>query len=144
MSCRGLNCLVQEANLPAIMKCFQLLVEHENAVRKATEERKRRSDYKPILEQDGLIWQHYSYQGTKREKTREESLAEVRDYKRQQMSYCGKKVKRTPTQVLQDIVEGHMEEIMIAGGIGCFVKGIFEIPQKATQSLPSDSVTECK
>ena len=84
---------VQEAKLPAILKCFQLLVEHENVVRKAIEERKRCFDYKPILEQDGLIWQHSSYQGTKREKTREESLAEVRDYKRQQMSYCGKKVK---------------------------------------------------
>ena len=44
------------------------------------------------------------------------------------MSYRGKKAKQTPTQVLHDIIEGHMEEIMIAGGIGCFVKGIFEIP----------------
>ena len=128
MSCRGLNCLVQEAKCPAILKCFQLLVEHENAVRKATKEWKRHSDYKPILEQDGLICHRFSYQGTKREKTREESLAEVRDYKRQQMSYCGKKVKRTPAQVLQDIIEGHMEEIKIARRIGCFVKGIFEIP----------------
>jgi len=48
------------------------------------------------------------------------------------MSYCGKKVKQTPTHVLQDITEGHMEEIKIPRGIGCFVKGIFEIPQKAT------------
>lgn len=123
---------------------YQLLAEHENAVRKATEERKRRPDYKPILEQDGLIWQRSSYQGTKREKTREELLAEERDYKRRRMSYRGKKVKRTPTRVLHDIIEGHMEEIKLAGGIGCFVKGIFEIPQSATQSLPSDSVTESR
>lgn len=121
---------------------YQLLAEHENAVRKATEERKRRPDYKPILEQDGLIWQRSSYQGTKREKTKEELLAEERDYKRRRMSYRGKKVKRTPTRVLHDIIEGHMEEIKLAGGIGCFVKGTFEIPQDATQPLPSDSVTE--
>lgn len=121
---------------------YQLLAEHENAVRKATEERKRRSDYKPILEQDGLIWQRSSYQGSRKEKTREELLAEERDYKRRRMSYRGKKVKRTPTRVLHDIIEGHMEEIKIAGGIGCFVKGTFEIPQNATQSLPSDNLTE--
>lgn len=121
---------------------YQLIAEHETAVRKATEERKRRSDYKPILEQDGLIWQRSSYQGTKKEKTREELLAEERDYKRRRMSYRGKKVKRTPTRVLHDIIEGHMEEIKLAGGIGCFVKGTFEIPQNATQSLPSDNVTE--
>ena len=41
---------------------FDRIAEHENAVRKATEERKRSSDYKPILEQDGLIWQRSSYQ----------------------------------------------------------------------------------
>ncbi|CAH2055134.1 unnamed protein product [Thlaspi arvense] len=32
-------------------------------------------------------------------KTREELLAEERDYKRRRMSYRGKKVKRTPRQV---------------------------------------------
>ena len=41
---------------------FDRIAEHETAVRKATEERKRRSDYKPILEQDGLIWHRSSYQ----------------------------------------------------------------------------------
>jgi hypothetical protein len=34
-----------------------------------------------------------------RSKTREELLAEERDYKRRRMSYRGKKMKRNPTEV---------------------------------------------
>jgi hypothetical protein len=49
-------------------------------------------------------------------------MAEERDYKRRRMSYRGKKLKRTPTQVLHDIIENHMAEIADAGGIGCFSK----------------------
>ena len=41
---------------------FDRTVENENAVRNATEERKRSSNCKPILDQDGLIWQRSSYQ----------------------------------------------------------------------------------
>lgn len=36
-------------------------------------------------------------------KSREELLAEERDYKRRRMSYRGKKMKRTTTQVRRDL-----------------------------------------
>lgn len=39
------------------------------------------------------------WQDTNRKKTKEEILAEERDYKRRRMSYRAKKVKRTPMQV---------------------------------------------
>jgi hypothetical protein len=58
-------------------------------------------------------------------------MAEERDYKRRRMSYRGKKLKRTPTQVLHDIIENHMAEIADAGGIGCFSK------QPSSAPLPS-------
>ncbi|GLJ28999.1 hypothetical protein SUGI_0572360 [Cryptomeria japonica] len=119
---------------------FQLLAEHDNAVKKAVAEREKRLDYKPILEHDGLVWQRSSYQNSNKHKTMEELLAERRDYRRRRMSYRGKKVKRTPSQVLHDIIEGHMEEIELAGGIGCFVKGASETQQIATESIPSDGV----
>ncbi|KAG2273127.1 hypothetical protein Bca52824_067682 [Brassica carinata] len=48
-------------------------------------------------------------------KTREEPLAEERDYKRRRMSYRGKKVKRTPRQVLSDMIEECTEEVKLAG-----------------------------
>ena len=38
-------------------------------------------------------------QDSNRNKTKEEILAEERDYKRRRMSYRAKKVKRTPLQV---------------------------------------------
>lgn len=40
-------------------------------------------------------------QDTSVTKSREELLAEERDYKRRRMSYRGKKIKRTTTQVIQ-------------------------------------------
>ncbi|KAK1258292.1 hypothetical protein QJS04_geneDACA017252 [Acorus gramineus] len=90
---------------------------------KANEERGKRSNYRAILEHDGLVWQQPRNQGPNTFKTREEQLAAERDYKRRRMSYRGKKVKRTQIDVLRDIIEEHMEEIKQAGGIGCFVKG---------------------
>lgn len=46
--------------------------------------------------------------------------------------------------MLHDRIEVHKEEIKIAKGIGCFVKSMFEIPHKAKQTLPLDSVPEHK
>ncbi|PKA59653.1 hypothetical protein AXF42_Ash020254 [Apostasia shenzhenica] len=89
---------------------------------RASEERAKRPNYRPILEHDGLLWQRPNNQEFDKTKTREELLAEERDYKRRRMSYRGKKVKRSPLQVLHDIIEEHMEEIKQAGGIGCNVK----------------------
>ncbi|KAH9303896.1 hypothetical protein KI387_008300, partial [Taxus chinensis] len=131
---------IKELRQPRRLSKFQRLAEHDNAIKKAAEERQRRLDYKPILEHDGLVWQRSSNQNSNKHKSREELLAEERDYKRRRMSYRGKKVKRTPSQVLHDIIEGHMEEIELAGGIGCFVKGVFETSQIGTESIPSDGV----
>ncbi|XP_057962841.1 U11/U12 small nuclear ribonucleoprotein 48 kDa protein [Malania oleifera] len=102
---------------------YQRIAEHEYFSKRADEERQGRSNYRPILEHDGLLWQRPQSQGTSIIKTREELLAEERDYKRRRMSYRGKKMKRTTTQVMRDIIEEYMEEIKQAGGIGCFVKG---------------------
>lgn len=43
-------------------------------------------------------------QGTGKTKTREELLAEERDYKRRRMSYRGKKAKRSTLQVGKQLV----------------------------------------
>eukprot|EP00268_Persea_americana_P048243 TRINITY_DN5079_c0_g1_i2.p1 TRINITY_DN5079_c0_g1~~TRINITY_DN5079_c0_g1_i2.p1 ORF type:complete len:867 (-),score=147.49 TRINITY_DN5079_c0_g1_i2:110-2398(-) len=102
---------------------FQRVNEHSSLSIKAIEERGKRPDYRPILEQDGLLWKRAYNPDSSKNKTREELLAEERDYKRRRMSYRGKKVKRSTTQVMRDIIEEHMEEIKQAGGIGCFVKG---------------------
>ncbi|KAL2652873.1 hypothetical protein R1flu_021001 [Riccia fluitans] len=110
---------------------FQLLQEYEAAVRLALEERPKRPNYRPILESDGLIWHRSQLEEKNKNKTREEILAEERDYKRRRMSYRGKKLKRTPTQVVRDIIEGHMEEIVAAGGIGSAVKQSLEASSTA-------------
>lgn len=102
---------------------YQIMAEHAYISKKAEEERQKRSDYRPVLEHDGLAWPRSHMQETNRTKTREELLAEERDYKRRRMSYRGKKMKRTTTQVMRDVIEKYMEEIKQAGGIGCFVKG---------------------
>ncbi|KAJ4969361.1 hypothetical protein NE237_016062 [Protea cynaroides] len=117
---------------------YQLIAEHSNLSMRADEERQKRPNYCPIIEHDGLYWQHSGNQESGKIKTREELLAEERDYKRRRMSYRGKKVKRTKTQVIRDIIEEHMEAIKQAGGIGCFVKGPSDIGM-----LPSGSVSAC-
>jgi U11/U12 small nuclear ribonucleoprotein SNRNP48 len=91
---------------------------------KADEERNRRCSYRPIIDHDGRPRQRSLNQDMDKMKTREELLAEERDYKRRRMSYRGKKVKRTPRQVLHDMIEEYTEEIKLAGGIGCFEKGM--------------------
>ncbi|CAN6969048.1 unnamed protein product [Brassica oleracea var. botrytis] len=103
---------------------YQRVAEHGVMTAKADEERKRRPNYRPIIDHDGLPRQRSSNQDMDKRKTREELLAEERDYKRRRMSYRGKKVKRTPRQVLRDMIEGFTEEVKLAGGIGCFEKGM--------------------
>ncbi|CAK9191051.1 unnamed protein product [Sphagnum troendelagicum] len=99
----------------------QLIQEHEVLVKRAADERAKRPNFHAVSEHDGLTWQR-SQQQENKSKTKEELMAEERDYKRRRMSYRGKKLKRTPTQVLHDIIENHMAEIADAGGIGCFSK----------------------
>lgn len=108
------------------LSTYQRNVEHAHVSQKADEERKNRSDYRPIIEHDGLLWQRSRNQDTNKVKTREELLAEERDYKRRRMSYRGKKSKRNTIEVMRDIIEEYMEEIKSSGGIGCIGKGIEE------------------
>lgn len=109
---------------PRRLPAYERVNEHACWSTIAEEERKKRPNYRPLLEHDGLPSQLPNDQGTSgRAKTREELLAEERDYKRRRMSYRGKKLKRTTKQVLRDIIEEHMEAIREAGGIGCSVKG---------------------
>lgn len=105
---------------------YQLMAEHACLTARADEERKNNPNYKPILEHDGLLWQRSRNQDSSKTRTREELLAEERDYKRRRMSYRGKKLKQTTTEVMRDIIEEYMEEIKQAGGIGCSVKGAEE------------------
>ncbi|KAL9259967.1 U11/U12 small nuclear ribonucleoprotein 48 kDa protein-like protein [Drosera capensis] len=109
---------------PRRLPAYERVNEHACWSTIAEEERKNRPNYRPLLEHDGLPSQLPNDQGTSgRAKTREELLAEERDYKRRRMSYRGKKLKRTTKEVLRDIIEEHMEAIREAGGIGCSVKG---------------------
>ncbi|KAF5749202.1 U11/U12 small nuclear ribonucleoprotein 48 kDa protein isoform X1 [Tripterygium wilfordii] len=101
---------------------YQRMAEHAYVSSKADEERKKRSDYRPIIDHDGLPRQRSSNQDSNKFKTKEELLAEERDYKRRRMSYRGKKVKRTTLQVMRDIIEEYMEGIQEAGGIGYYEK----------------------
>ncbi|CAA7041108.1 unnamed protein product [Microthlaspi erraticum] len=101
---------------------YQRVAELGAMTAKADEERKRRPGYRAIIDHDGLPRQPSSNEEMNKLKTKEELLAEERDYKRRRMSYRGKKVKRTPREVLRDIIEEYTEEIKLAGGIGCFEK----------------------
>ncbi|TVU13782.1 hypothetical protein EJB05_37208 [Eragrostis curvula] len=69
-----------------------------------------------------------------RAKTKEDLLAEERDYKRRRQSYRGKKTKRNTTEILRDIIDEHMEEIKLAGGIGCLVGAPDDIVQNMLKS----------
>ncbi|PHU00647.1 hypothetical protein BC332_30434 [Capsicum chinense] len=121
-------------SLPSL-PAYQRSMEHTYISNKADEERQKRAYYKPLLEHDGLLWQRSrNNQDTNRTKTREELLAEERDYKRRRMSYRGKKLKRSTTQVMRDIIEECMEEIRQADPINCPTKGAEEtnFPESAT------------
>lgn len=96
---------------------YQRIVEHEHISRRANDERKERSDYRPVIEHDGLLFQQTQNQDSNRIKTREELLAEERDYKRRRMSYRGKKMKRSTTQVMRDIINEYMEDIKQARNV---------------------------
>ncbi|CAL5034856.1 unnamed protein product [Urochloa decumbens] len=102
---------------------YQLLLEYSQALDRGNLERSNRPNYRAILEYDGIMSRRVENQESARAKTKEELLAEERDYKRRRASYRGKKANRNPTEVLRDIIDEHMEEIKQAGGIGCLVEG---------------------
>ncbi|KAI8539541.1 hypothetical protein RHMOL_Rhmol09G0191100 [Rhododendron molle] len=112
---------------------YQRMAEHANFSKWADEERQKRSNYRPLLDHDGLSWQQPRNQDMNKTKTREELLAEERDYKRRRMSYRGKKLKRSTTQVMRDIIEKYVDDITQAGGIGCLVKGADEAGKSITE-----------
>ncbi|KAJ3697356.1 hypothetical protein LUZ61_001061 [Rhynchospora tenuis] len=93
------------------------LMEYAYLSSRAAEERSKRPNYRPISDHDSLPSSRAQNQESGGSKTKEELLAEERDYKRRRTSYRGKKVKRSPTEVLRDIIEEHMEVIKQAGGI---------------------------
>ncbi|RAL40317.1 hypothetical protein DM860_006387 [Cuscuta australis] len=97
--------------------------EHEYLKKSADEERQKRPSYKALMDHDGLPWQRSHNQETNKMKTREELLAEERDYKRRRMSYRGKKLKRSITQVMRDVIEEYMEIIKQTGGVENLTKG---------------------
>ncbi|KAL2325292.1 hypothetical protein Fmac_024350 [Flemingia macrophylla] len=106
---------------------YQLAAEHSYLSEKANEERAKRPDYRPLIDHDGLHRQQSSNQETSKKKTREELLAEERDYKRRRMSYRGKKANKSqsPLQVMRYMIEDFMEQIKQAGG--------FESPAKMSE-----------
>ncbi|KAL3838378.1 hypothetical protein ACJIZ3_022969 [Penstemon smallii] len=99
------------------LPAYQRNVEHTYVSKIAEEERQKRPNYKPIIEHDGLLWLRSRNQETNKIKTREELIAEERDYKRRRMSYRGKKLKRSTVEVMRDIIEEYMEEARRFGGV---------------------------
>ncbi|WCJ43702.1 U11/U12 small nuclear ribonucleoprotein 48 kDa protein [Euphorbia peplus] len=120
---------------------YQRTIEHDYVSKRADEVRNTRSDYRAIIDHDGLPRKPSSNQETNKLKTRQELLAEERDYKRRRMSYRGKKLKRTPLQVMRDIIDEYTEEIKLAGGIGCFEKGAKEDEMSSETPYFSDVTT---
>lgn len=96
---------------------YQLKAEHCYLSDKAKEERNKRADYRPIIEYDWVHRQRSHHQETQKDKTREELLAEERDYKRRRMSYRGKKRNQSTIQVMRDLIGEYMEEIKLAAGV---------------------------
>ncbi|KAF3606052.1 hypothetical protein DY000_02051516 [Brassica cretica] len=120
---------------------YQRVAEHGVMTAKAVEERKGRSNYRPIIDHDGR--QRVSNQDMNKMKTREELLAEERDYKRRRMSYRGRKVKRTPRQVLRDIIEEFTEEVKLAGNAITLLKLKVLPTNVKLQSLSSLDLSSC-
>lgn len=106
---------------------YQLLLEYSQALERGILERSNRPNYRAILEYDGILSRRVENKESARAKTKEELLAEERDYKRRRTSYRGKKVNRNPTEILRDIIDEHMEEIRQAGGIGYLVEAPADI-----------------
>ncbi|KAK3143072.1 hypothetical protein QOZ80_4BG0357820 [Eleusine coracana subsp. coracana] len=113
---------------------YQLLFEYSKALERGHLERSNRPHYRAVMEYDGIFSRRVDNQESGKAKTKEELLAEERDYKRRRQSYRGKKVKRNPTEILRDIIDEHMEEIKQAGGIGCLVAAPEDIAQNMLKS----------
>ncbi|GAA0181928.1 hypothetical protein LIER_30301 [Lithospermum erythrorhizon] len=125
---------------------YQRILEHENICRTSDIERQKRPNYRPLIEYDGIFRQQSHGQDSNKTKTREEILAEERDYKRRRISYRGKKSKRSTTEVMRDIIEFHMEELKHARETECSVKSI-EAKQDLeciTYTGHENSISDCQ
>ncbi|KAL1552110.1 U11/U12 small nuclear ribonucleoprotein 48 kDa protein-like [Salvia divinorum] len=105
---------------------YQRNVEHAHVSKIAYEERQKRPDYRPVIEYDGFLRHRSSNQDANKVKTKEELLAEERDYKRRRMSYRGKKLKRNAVEVTRGIIEEYMEEFRLSEGIGSLSNAVDE------------------
>ncbi|KAF2288256.1 hypothetical protein GH714_005319 [Hevea brasiliensis] len=142
-----LEAKIKKLRMPQQLPRYQRMTQHHYVSKRADDERKARSNYRAIIEHDGLPSRKSSNQETSKTKTREELLAEERDYKRRRMSYREEVekdnftvaviIKKMPCEaceldasiqshsshlVMRDIIDEYMEEIKQAGGIGCFEK----------------------
>uniref|UniRef100_A0A6N2KIK9 CHHC U11-48K-type domain-containing protein n=1 Tax=Salix viminalis TaxID=40686 RepID=A0A6N2KIK9_SALVM len=140
-----LEAKIKLLRVPQQLPRYQRMAELSFVSKRADDERSKRPNYKAIIEHDGLPRKHLSNQESNKTKTKEELLAEERDYKRRRMSYRGKKLKRTTLQVMRDIIDGYMEEIKLAGGIGRFEKGTEEEEMSSKPpSAPEVTVNELR
>ncbi|EPS65953.1 hypothetical protein M569_08826 [Genlisea aurea] len=99
------------------MSAYQRNMEHKHVSDIANDERPKRPDYRPVVDHDGFLSQRAGdHRGDGKAKTREELLAEERDYKRRRTSYRGKKLKRNAVEVMRDLIEECMEEFKAAAG----------------------------
>ncbi|XP_011077074.1 U11/U12 small nuclear ribonucleoprotein 48 kDa protein [Sesamum indicum] len=121
------------------LSAYQRNLEHAYMSKIADEERQKRPDYRPIIEHDGFLRQRSGNQDGNKAKTREELLAEERDYKRRRMSYRGKKLKRNTLEVMRDIIEEFMEEIKQAGGVDGTSKAAEEMGALTSDNLNTGS-----
>ncbi|KAK4433121.1 U11/U12 small nuclear ribonucleoprotein [Sesamum alatum] len=121
------------------LSAYQRNLEHAYVSKIADEERQKRPDYRPIIEHDGFLRLRSSNQDANKVKTREELLAEERDYKRRRMSYRGKKLKRNTLEVMRDIIEEFMEEIKQAGDVDGTPKAVEEMGVLTSENLNTDS-----
>ncbi|KAL0285870.1 UNVERIFIED_CONTAM: U11/U12 small nuclear ribonucleoprotein [Sesamum calycinum] len=117
------------------LSAYQRNLEHAYMSKIADDERQKRPDYRPIIEHDGFLRQRTAI----KVKTREELLAEERDYKRRRMSYRGKKLKRNTLEVMRDIIEEFMGEIKQAGGVDGASKAVEEMGALTSENLNTDS-----
>ncbi|XP_021742688.1 U11/U12 small nuclear ribonucleoprotein 48 kDa protein-like [Chenopodium quinoa] len=126
---------------PLPLAAYQRVAEHQYITNKADEERQKRPDYRPLLEHDSLPFQRQHDQDSTKTKTREELMAEERDYKRRRMSYRGKKLKRSAKEVMRDIIEEYMEAIKHTGGIGSLDKEDAERAKSTFNNFPAHDST---
>ncbi|CAI2170893.1 3013_t:CDS:2 [Funneliformis geosporum] len=119
----SLNKEIKEGSLPnnnvQSLTVDQRLQEYESEVEKSNQIREQLQQEKQDLYQNfDQVWEAVQKMKEQNQghKTREELLAEQRDYKRRRKSYRAKNIKitqRTPTQIHKDLIEAYMEDFKL-------------------------------